>query len=81
MKKWMNPIFFVLFVVLVLLGYKYFTSLTIEPDNTSMNNDDNITYSIDQYEPTGTLNYSFMNNQYDFSFNTVELQNMGNLNK
>lgn len=76
-----NIIFFVLFVVLVLLGYKYYTTLTIEPDNTSMNDDDNITYSIDQFEPTGKLNYSFMNNSVDFSFNNVQLQNMGNLNK
>lgn len=72
-------ILFVLLVVLVALAYKYFTSLPIEPENTSMNDDDSIYSSINQYEQTTDLNYSFINNQSDFSFNTVELQNMGQI--
>ena len=69
-------ILFVLLFVLVALAYKYFTSLPIEPENTSMNDDDSVFNSINKYDSPTDLNYSFINNQSDFSFNTVELQNM-----
>jgi hypothetical protein len=81
MKKMMNTniILFVLVIVLIVLAYNYFTSLPVEADNTSMNDDDSITFSINQYEPTTDLNYSFIQNTSDFSFNTVELQSMGQM--
>ena len=81
MKKMMNTniILFVLVIVLIILAYNYFSSLPVESDNTSMNDDDSITFSINQYEPTTDLNYSFIQNTSDFSFNTVELQSMGQM--
>ena len=74
-----NIILFVLVIVLIILAYNYFSSLPVESDNTSMNDDDSITFSINQYEPTTDLNYSFIENTSDFSFNTVELQSMGQM--
>jgi hypothetical protein len=81
MKKMMNNniILFVLLIVLIVLAYNYFRSLPVEADNTKMNDDDSITFSINQYEPTTDLNYSFIQNTSDFSFNTVELQSMGQM--
>jgi hypothetical protein len=81
MKKMMNTniILFVLVILLIILAYNYFSSLPVESDNTSMNDDDSITFSINQYEPTTDLNYSFIQNTSDFSFNTVELQSMGQM--
>jgi hypothetical protein len=81
MKKMMNTniILFVLVILLIILAYNYFSSLPVESDNTSMNDDDSITFSINQYEPTTDLNYSFIENTSDFSFNTVELQSMGQM--
>ena len=74
-----NIILFVLLIVLIVLAYNYFRSLPVEADNTKMNDDDSITFSINQYEPTTDLNYSFIENTSDFSFNTVELQSMGQM--
>jgi hypothetical protein len=79
MKKSMNTkiILFILIILLIILAYNYFSSLPVESDNTSMNDDDSITFSINQYKPTTDLNYSFIENTSDFSFNTVEIQSMG----
>jgi len=81
MKKMMNTniILFVLVILLIILAYNYFSSLPVESDNTSMNDDDSITFSINQYKPTTDLNYSFIENTSDFSFNTVEIQSMGQM--
>ena len=70
-------ILFILIILLIILAYNYFSSLPVESDNTSMNDDDSITFSINQYKPTTDLNYSFIENTSDFSFNTVEIQSMG----
>jgi len=75
MKKMMNirVLFSILFVILLIVAFNYFNSMPIEPDNTSMNNDDNITFSIDQYDSPTNTNYMFVENQNDFSFNSVNI--------
>lgn len=68
----------ILFIILSILAYNYFTSFPVEPDNTIMNDDDSIQYTLDQYEQPTNLKYSFTSNSNpDFSFNNVVLQNMG----
>jgi hypothetical protein len=75
MKKMMNfkLLFSILFVILVVVAINYFNSMPIEPDNTSMNNDDSITFSIDQYESPTNTNYMFIENKNDISFNSVKI--------
>jgi hypothetical protein len=84
MKKMMNIkiLSIILFVILIVFAYNYFSSMPVEADNTLMNDDDSITFSINQYDPLTDASFSFINNNYDvsindFSFNTMDLQNMG----
>ena len=81
MKKMMNTkiLSVILFIILLVVAYNYFSSMPVEADNTSMNDDDSITYSINTYDSVADASYSFMSNNYDFSFNKMEMQNLGNL--
>ena len=81
MKKMMNTkiLSVILFIILLVLAYNYFSSMPVEAENSSMNDDDSITYSIDQYVPLSDASYSFIKNESDFSFNMMDMQNMGQL--
>ena len=69
----------ILFIILLVVAYNYFSSMPVEADNTLMNDDDSITYSINQYDPLADASYSFITNNYDFSFNRMDMQNLGQL--
>ena len=79
----------ILFIILLVVAYNYFNSMPVEADNTSMNDDDSITYSINQYDPIADASYSFMNkydrlvdasysfiNNYDMSLNMMDMRQL-----